>query len=60
MSAVYNPQADVMAEIERLEVEAREYRKRLEHATAEADQVVLRQQMEEITQAIQRLQARLD
>ncbi len=60
MSAVYNPQADVMAEIERLEVEARDFRKRIEHATADADKVVLRQQMAEIEQSIQRLQARLD
>lgn len=60
MSAVYNPQADLMAEIERLEVEARDYRKRIEAAKAEQDRKVLTQQLEEIKQSIQRLQARLD
>lgn len=59
MSAVYNPQADLMAEIERLEVESREYRKRMEQALRDADKLVLRQQLDEIKQSIVRLQAQL-
>ena len=33
MSAVYNPEADTMAEIERLELEARQLRRSIEHCT---------------------------
>ena len=59
MSAVYNPQADLMAEIERLEMEARDLRRRIDHAAADKDKQVLRQQMDELKQAVMRLQARL-
>ena len=37
MSQVYNPEADTMAEIERLELEVRDTRRRVEHARTEAD-----------------------
>ncbi|HRK32325.1 MAG TPA: hypothetical protein PLD59_14760 [Tepidisphaeraceae bacterium] len=59
MSAVYNPQSDMMAEIERLEADAREYRKRMDQASRADDQQVLRRQLDEIKQSIARLQARL-
>ena len=59
MSAVYNPEADTMAEIERLEMEARQVRQRIERTRNEEDQRVLRRQLAEITGDISRLQARL-
>jgi hypothetical protein len=59
MSAVYNPEADIMAEIERLEVESRDIRKRVEHARAEADKRVLNKQLEEIREQIDVLRAKL-
>lgn len=60
MSAVYNPQADLIAEIERLEIEARDLRKRLDHARTPDDVAVLEQQLGDVKSAITRLQARLD
>ena len=59
MSSVYNPEADVMAEIERLELESREIRKRVEHARNENDKRVLNRQLEELKQQIELLQAKL-
>lgn len=60
MSTVYNPQADLRAEIERLELEACDLRRRIQRAGGDADKVVLRQQLHDIEQTIGRLQARLD
>ena len=48
MSAVYNPESDIIAEIERLELEARDIRRRVEHAHNEEDRRVLNKQLEEI------------
>ena len=59
MSSVYNPESDVMAEIERLELEGREIRKRVEHARNEDDKRVLNRQLEELKRQIELLQARL-
>ena len=59
MSSVYNPEADVMAEIERLEIESRDVRRRIEHARNEADKRVLNKQLEELKQQIEFLQSRL-
>jgi hypothetical protein len=59
MSSVYNPEADIMAEIERLELESREVRRRIEHARSEADKRVLNKQLEELKQQIEFLQAKL-
>ena len=53
MSAVYNPESDIMAEIERLELEARDIRRRVEHAAHEADKRVLNRQLEELKQQIE-------
>ena len=47
MSSVYNPEADVMAEIERLELEARSVRRRVEHARNPEDKRVLNRQLAE-------------
>jgi len=59
MSSVYNPEADVMAEIERLEIETREVRRRIEHARNEADKRVLNKQLAELKQQIEFLQSKL-
>ena len=59
MSAVYNPEADTMAEIERLELEAKQIRRRLDTAHLEEDKRVLNRQITEIKDEITRLQARL-
>ena len=59
MSSVYNPEAVVMAEIERLELESRDVRRRVEHARSEEDKRVLNRQLAELKQQIEALQARL-
>lgn len=59
MSQVYNPESEVMAEIERLELEARQIRRSVEHARNEADKRVLNRQLEELEADIERLRARL-
>lgn len=59
MSQVYNPEADIMEQIERLELEARDGRRRIEHARNENDKRVLNKQLQEVKQEIERLQARL-
>jgi hypothetical protein len=59
MSSVYNPEADIMAEIERLELEGREIRRRVEHARNEDDKRVLNRQLEELKRRIEFLQAKL-
>ena len=59
MSQVYNPESEVMAEIERLELEARQIRRSVEHARGEADKRVLNRQLAELKDQIERLRARL-
>jgi urease accessory protein UreE len=59
MSAVYNPEADTMAEIERLELEARELRRRIQVARNDEDRRVLQRQLDELKTDISRLQAQL-
>ena len=59
MSSVYNPEADVMAEIERLEIESRDVRRRIKHARNEADKRVLNRQLQELKQDIEVLRSRL-
>ena len=59
MSSVYNPESDLMAEIERLELETRDVRRRVEHARSEEDKRVLNKQLDELKQQIERLQERL-
>ncbi len=48
MSQVYNPETELIAEIERLELEARSIRRRIEHAHTEADKRVLNRQLSEL------------
>ena len=59
MSAVYNPEADTMAAIERLELEARDVRRRIEWTSSEEDRRVLTKQLADLESDITRLQARL-
>ena len=59
MSAVYNPEADTVAEIERLELDARDLRRRIERARNEEDRRVLNRQLREVQEDIARLQERL-
>ena len=59
MSSVYNPESNVMAEIERLELEGREIRKRVEHARNEDDKRVLNRQLTELREQIESLRSRL-
>jgi hypothetical protein len=59
MSQVYNPEAEVIAQIERLELDARDIRRRIDHAHTQADRRVLNKQLAEIKNDIVRLQARL-
>jgi hypothetical protein len=59
MSQVYNPESEVVAEIERLELEARQIRRSVEHARSEADKRVLNRQLQELKEQIQVLRSRL-
>ena len=59
MSAVYNPEAETMADIEKLELEARLLRRRIELARNEEDRRVLRRQLNEVKEEYARLQERM-
>jgi hypothetical protein len=59
MSQVYNPEAEVMAEIERLELEARTIRRSIEHAHNIEDKRVLNRQLAELKERIEHLRSRL-
>ncbi len=59
MSQVYNPESDTVAEIERLELEARGIRRRVEHARNEEDKRVLNRQLKELSEHMEYLRYRL-
>ena len=59
MSQVYNPESDIIAEIERLELEARAIRRRIEHARNQEDKRVLNRQLQEIESQVEHLKGRL-
>lgn len=59
MSQVYNPESDIIAEIERLEMEARSIRRRVEHVRNEQDKRVLNRQLQELKEQIEFLKNRL-
>ena len=59
MSQVYNPESDIIAEIERLELEARSIRRRVEHARNEDDKRVLNRQLQELESQVEFLKSRL-
>jgi peptidoglycan hydrolase CwlO-like protein len=59
MSTVYNPEADIIAQIERLELEAKDIHRRLEHATGQEDKRVLNVQLKELQEEIEFLKHRI-
>ena len=59
MSTVYNPESQIIEEIERLEMEAREIRRKVEHVRNESDKRVLNRQLRELGEEITLLQARI-
>ncbi|MGD0388896.1 MAG: hypothetical protein ABSC42_08080 [Tepidisphaeraceae bacterium] len=59
MSAVYNPESDLIAEIERLELDARQIRRTIEHASGPEDRRVLNRQLKELKDQIDFLRQRL-
>jgi peptidoglycan hydrolase CwlO-like protein len=59
MSTIYNPESDIAARIESLEIEARDIRRKIEHVHNENDRRVLNRQLKEIEEEITNLQAKL-
>jgi hypothetical protein len=59
MSTVYNPESEIVAQIERLELEARDIRRKIEYVRNENDRRVLNRQLKEIGEEITLLQSRL-
>ena len=59
MSQVYNPESDVIAEIERLELEAREFRRRIERAKNAEDRRVMNRMLGELRDQIEFLRRKL-
>jgi len=59
MSTVYNPESDIIAEIERLELDSREIRRRIEHVRKNEDQRVMNKQLAELQDQISFLRQRL-
>ena len=59
MSTVYNPESQIIEEIERLEFEARKIRRKIEHVSNENDRRVMNRQLKELSEEITLLQARL-
>ena len=57
--SVFNPEADLMQDIERLALEARDIRRRIEHARTQEDRRVLNRQLQEIEDHVRVLQERL-
>ncbi len=56
---MFNPEADIIARIESLELQVRSINRRIEHAPTPADKQVLNQQLGELTTEITRLKERL-
>ncbi len=59
MSTIYNPEAETIAQIERLELESRDIRRRIEHAHSQDDKRVLNEQLNELRLRIEFLRSRL-
>jgi hypothetical protein len=60
MSTIYNPESEMIARVEALELEVREVRRKIEHAHSEADKKVLNKQIMELKDEIQFLTKKLD
>jgi len=59
MSMIYNPEAEVIAEIERLELDARSLRRRIEHVRSQEDRRVLNKQLADIKHRMEFLRRRV-
>lgn len=59
MSQVYNPEAALIEDIERLALEARDIRRRIESARTPQDRKVMNRQLQELEEQIRHLQSRL-
>jgi nucleoside-triphosphatase THEP1 len=59
MSQVYNPEAEVIAEIEKLELEAREFRRKIEHVRNNEDRRVINRLIGELRDKIHFLRRRI-
>ena len=59
MSTVYNPEADLIAEIERLEIEARDLRRKVEHTQGQEDKRVLNRLLKEVESRVELLRKRV-
>jgi hypothetical protein len=59
MNSVYNPEAEMMARIERLEMDVRNIRRRLEHTANLKDKAVLNKQIGELKVEVTLLRERL-
>lgn len=60
MSAVYNPESEAIARIEALEFEARDLRRKIEHAHSPADKRALNRQLADVKDEMQFLRNRID
>jgi urease accessory protein UreE len=59
MSQVYNPEAELIAEIEKLELEAREFRRKIEHVHNAEDRRVMNRLLGEVRDRIIFLKRRI-
>jgi hypothetical protein len=59
MSQVYNPESELIAEIEKLELEAREFRRKIEHVRGPEDRRVMNRLLGELRDRIQFLRRRI-
>ena len=59
MSTVYNPEAEIISEIERLELEARDIRRKAERVHNDIDKRVLNKQLKELQEEMEVLRSRL-
>ena len=59
MSQVYNPETEIISEIEKFELEARDLRQKIEHASTVEDRRVMNRQLEELREQIEFLRRKL-
>ena len=59
MSQVYNPESELIAEIEKLELEAREFRRKIEHVRNAEDRRVINRLLGEVRDQILFLRRRV-
>ncbi len=59
MSQVYNPESELIAEIEKLELEARDFRRRIEHVRNAEDRRVMNRLLGEVRDRIGFLKRRI-